>query len=229
MKRPAYRASGGTLPYGNLLASHDVAMEGYFWRFTMPESGRVVIALAGINKSDGGNWSTLGLAAHPGGFLRTAEHPSGSADPRILGAYADNAFRGNADRLQVDFGDSHLDVRISNQRFWPHRRFGGSSYFQSVPALNQYWRGCSAAGSREAPSSTDRAGISPGHRCTARRTGEREDSRNPGGGDRHRGSPILEPAWRLPAARSAPDLCAPKSPPSLPRYRTERYCGWVIR
>ncbi|BBE44646.1 hypothetical protein F6X56_10295 [Rhodococcus erythropolis] len=139
MKRPAYRASGATLPYGNLLASHDVAMEGYFWRFTMPGSGRVVIALAGINKSDGGNWSTLGLAAHPGGFLRTAEHPSGSADPRILGAYADNAFRGNADRLQVDFGDSHLDVRISNQRFWPHRRFGGSSYFQSVPALNQYW------------------------------------------------------------------------------------------
>ena len=139
MKLPAYRASGATLPYGNLLASHDVAMEGYFWRFTMPDSGRVVIALAGINKADGGSWSTLGLAAHPGGFLRTAEHPNGSADPRILGAYADNAFRGNADRLQVDFGDSHLDVRISNQRFWPHRRFGGSSYFQSVPALNQYW------------------------------------------------------------------------------------------
>src|SRR3546814_14797914 len=103
-------------------------MEGYFWRFTMPDSGRVVIALAGINKADGGSWSTLGLAAHPGGFLRTAEHPNGSADPRILGAYADNAFRRNAVRLQVDFADSHPAVPHSNQPFVPAPPFGGPGY-----------------------------------------------------------------------------------------------------
>ncbi|NMM83906.1 hypothetical protein B2J88_05970 [Rhodococcus sp. SRB_17] len=148
MNIPGYRSSGATVPYGNLLASHDVAMEGYFWRFTMPESNRVVIALAGINRASDGHWSTLGVGAHPGGFLCAVEHPSGEADPDTLGAYADNAFRGsadhvafrgNADHVHADFGNAQLDVRITEQRFWPRRRFGGSSYFQSVPALNQYW------------------------------------------------------------------------------------------
>ncbi|WP_260684240.1 tocopherol cyclase family protein [Rhodococcus sp. KBS0724] len=139
MKLPGYRSSGATTPYGNLFASHDVAMEGYFWRFTLPESGRVVIALAGINRAADGHWSTLAIAAHPGGFLSDTEHPSGYADPDRLGAYADDAFRGTTHRVHADLEAARLDVRITDQRFWPRRRFGGSSYFQSVPALNQYW------------------------------------------------------------------------------------------
>lgn len=134
-----YRSSGATAPFGNLLASHDVAMEGYFWRFTLPESKRVVIALAGINRSADGHWSTLAVAAHPGGFLAATEHPSGKADPTTLGAHADNAFWGNDHQVRTNFGAAQLDVRVTDQKFWPRRRFGGSSYFQSVPALNQYW------------------------------------------------------------------------------------------
>ncbi len=135
-----YRASGADLPFGDPLRAHNVAMEGYFWRFTQPETGRVVIALIGINRSPTGHWATLGLAAHPNGFLRTVVHPNGFADPDALGATADDAFIAEPDRVRVDLGpDARLDVRITDPAPWPRRRFGGSSIFQSVPALNQYW------------------------------------------------------------------------------------------
>ena len=75
----AYRSSGADLPFGDPLPAHDVAMEGYFWRFTDPASGRVVIALNGVNRGPDGHWATLGLAAHPNGFLRTVAHPEGTA------------------------------------------------------------------------------------------------------------------------------------------------------
>ncbi len=116
-------------------------MEGYFWRFTAPrDDGRILIALCGVNRADDGHWSTLGLGAHPTGFLRAIEHPDGEADPGELGARAGSAFDGSRDRLRVDLGDdAKLDARVSEPVPWGRRIFGGSSYFQSVPALNQYW------------------------------------------------------------------------------------------
>ena len=135
-----YRRTGADLPFGDPRAAHDVAMEGYFWRFTQRDTGRVLIALAGINRSDDGRWATLGVGAHPGGFLRTSAHPVAGADPERLGAFAGNAFHGTADRLRVDLGaDARLDVRIVDPVPWPRRRLGGSSIFHVVPALNQYW------------------------------------------------------------------------------------------
>ena len=137
-----YRAGGADLPWGDQLRSHPgVRMEGYFWRFTAPpEDGRSIIALCGINRADDGNWSTLGLASHPNGFLRAIEHPDGTADPTRLGAYAGSAFRGTAGSLRVDLGeDARLDVEVTDPIPWPAKPFGGSSLFQSVPALNQYW------------------------------------------------------------------------------------------
>ena len=53
--RPAARAPG-------------VRMEGYFWRFTDPASGRVLIALCGVNRARDGFWSTLGVARAPDGL-----------------------------------------------------------------------------------------------------------------------------------------------------------------
>ncbi len=116
-------------------------MEGYFWRFTAPRGdGRVLIALCGVNRADDGYWSTLGLATHPTGFLRAVEHPEGSADGDRLGARAGDAFDGTAGRLRVDLGeDARLDVTVADGRPWGRGPFGGSSWFQSVPALNQYW------------------------------------------------------------------------------------------
>lgn len=138
--RRAYRASGADGPFGDQLPAHDVAMEGYFWRFTEPSSGRVLIALNGVNRANDGHWATLGLAAHPHGFLRTAVHPIGRASTTGLGASAGDAFHGTADRLHVDLGhDAQLEVDVTCPVPWPRRSFGGSSIFQAVPALNQYW------------------------------------------------------------------------------------------
>jgi len=137
----AYRGTGADLPWGDPLPAHrGVRMEGYFWRFTDPAHGRVVIALCGVNRARDGFWSTLGLASHPNGFLRTVAHPEGWADPAALGARAGNAFAGSRDALAVDLGaDARLDVRITAPVPWPRRSLGGSSIFQAVPALNQYW------------------------------------------------------------------------------------------
>jgi hypothetical protein len=136
-----YRASGADLPFGDPLPAHGVAMEGYFWRFTDPSTGRVVIALNGVNRdATGSHWSTLGLAAHPNGFLRTTAHPVGHASAEGLGASAGEAFHGTADRLHVDLGpDARVDVRVEDPVPWPRPIVGGSSVFHAVPALNQYW------------------------------------------------------------------------------------------
>lgn len=137
----AYRASGADLPFGDPLRAHDVAMEGYFWRFTDPATGRVVIALNGVNRDRGGDhWATLGVAAHPTGFLRSVAHPVGHAAPDRLGAFAGEAFAGTADALRVDLGpDARIDVTVAGPAPWPRRVVGGSSVFQAVPGLNQYW------------------------------------------------------------------------------------------
>ena len=109
--RKAYRASGADRPFGDPLPAHGVAMEGYFWRFTDPATGRVVIALNGVNRANDGTWSTLGLAAHPHGFLRTTAHPVGYASADGLGAFAGDAFHGTADRLLVHLApDARLEV-----------------------------------------------------------------------------------------------------------------------
>lgn len=135
-----YRSTGADLPFGNQLPAHGVAMEGYFWRLTRPDTGDAVIALCGINRSADGPWATVGLAAHPGGFLRTAAHAEASADDNRLGARAGRVFAADDRRLQVDMGpDAQLDVSVRGHVLWPRGRFGGSSVFQTVPGLNQYW------------------------------------------------------------------------------------------
>ena len=136
----AYRASGADLPFRSPLPAHGVAMEGYFWRFTDPATGRVVITLNGVNRGPRGHWATLGLASQPNGFLRTVAHRTGHADPARLGVSAGDAFHGDERRVRVDLGpDARLDVRITDPVPWPRRSVGGSSVFQAVPGLNQYW------------------------------------------------------------------------------------------
>ncbi|MFM8527257.1 MAG: tocopherol cyclase family protein, partial [bacterium] len=137
-----YRGTGADLPWGDLLKAHPgVRLEGYFWRFTAPrDDGRVLIALCGVNRADDGTWSTLGLGSHPNGFLRAVEYPEGWADPDALGARAGNAFDGSVDGLTVALDpEAKLEVRVAAPVGWSRRSFGGSSVFQSVPALNQYW------------------------------------------------------------------------------------------
>lgn len=160
-----YRATGADLPFGDPLRAHGVAMEGYFLRITDRERGRVAIALIGVNRGPDGHWATLGLASdevtipleaggarRPGdgdrsssssaavSTLRLAAASHGWADPARIGARSGGQFEYRRDGIRVDMGeDARLHVDITDPVEWPHRAVGGSSIFQSVPALNQYW------------------------------------------------------------------------------------------
>lgn len=116
-------------------------MEGYFWRVTDPVTGRVVIALCGANQGPRGAWATVGLAAWPTGFIRTDALHRSWTDPGALGVRGGGlTFAGDAGRLRVDLGpDARVDLRVDGRHTWPHRVLGGSSVFQMVPGLNQYW------------------------------------------------------------------------------------------
>ena len=154
----AYRATGADLPFGDPLAAHGVDMEGYFWRLTdlgMPDRPhqRSLIALIGINRAndaDDSHWATVGFGAHPSPVLvvdalDTAEASTTGLAVRASGSSTNalgghGTFRATDRELHVDLGPgARVDLTISNARQWPRQRFGGSSWFQSVPALNQYW------------------------------------------------------------------------------------------
>lgn len=135
----AYRATGADLPGGDPLRAHGVGMEGYFWRFTDVPHGRTLIALIGVNQGPRGPWATVGLASSDG-FLRTAAVHTGWADPDSVGAAAGPVFAGDGRTVRVDLGpDARLDLVLQDTLGWPYRLFGGSSGFQLVPGLNQYW------------------------------------------------------------------------------------------
>ncbi|MDO5513531.1 tocopherol cyclase family protein [Corynebacterium sp.] len=139
-----YRATGADLPFGQPTRAHrGVSMEGYFWRLTDPATGRVLIALCGANEGPQGAWSTIGLAGS-NGFVRTDARDGSWTDPHRLGvrggAHHSPSFSGDEEHLRVDLGpDARLDIRFHDLKPWPHRAFGGSSVFQMIPGLNQYW------------------------------------------------------------------------------------------
>lgn len=138
----AYRASGADLPFGRPEYAHDVAMEGYFWRVTT--SDRVLIALIGVNGGPSGQWATVGVAlsAGPDGSpaaLVTDALNGAWADSHGLAAGSGSAFLGDDQRLRVRLLGCELDVAFSDLERWPPGIWGGSSVFQMIPGLNQYW------------------------------------------------------------------------------------------
>jgi hypothetical protein len=137
----AYRATGADPPFGDPRRAHDgVAMEGYFWRFSHAATGRVVVALCGVNRAPDGHWATVALAGHPGAFLREAAVMTASADPRRLGATAGDVFAGDRHRVRVDLGaDARLDVTLHDLHGWTRRPFGGVGAAHAIPGLSQYW------------------------------------------------------------------------------------------
>src|SRR3954449_6903566 len=64
----AYRRTRAALPFGDPRAAHGVGMEGYFWRFTDPRTGRVVIVICGACRAPDGPWALVAAGSHPGGF-----------------------------------------------------------------------------------------------------------------------------------------------------------------
>ena len=139
----AYRATGADLPFGDPTRAHGVAMEGYFWRVTDAPTGRVAIALIGVNRGPRGPWATVGIAtsAHgdrPAGLV-THALPGSWADPDALGAGSGSAFVGTGRGVRVDVPGASVALTITDPAVWPHRLAGGSSWLQMVPGLNQYW------------------------------------------------------------------------------------------
>lgn len=138
----AYRRTGADLPFGDPLPSHGAEMEGWFWRITDAAAGRVVVALCGVNRNPDGDWATVAVALHPGGVVHAAALDDAQADRTrfelAAGRDADGRIEATVDRLRVDLGGIHVDMRISDSYRWP-RAFGGGGVFSSVPFLNQYW------------------------------------------------------------------------------------------
>jgi len=113
----AYRRTGADVPFGDPLPSHGSEMEGWFWRVTDAASGRVVVALCGVNRHAAGDWATVAVAVHPGGVVRAAALDGADADRNRFALRAGTTpaarIEASADRLQVDLDDVHLDLRFT--------------------------------------------------------------------------------------------------------------------
>lgn len=127
-------------------------MEGWFWRVTHPETGRVVVALCGVNGHDEGDWATVAVAAHPGRIVRSAalDHAQAAQSHFSLtaGTVGSGRIEASGDRLTVDLDDVALDLRFSDSYAWP-RPFGGGGVFSAIPFLNQYWHPYRLGGSAD--------------------------------------------------------------------------------
>jgi hypothetical protein len=137
----AYRRTGADPPWGDPLAPHGVAMEGWFWRITDPANGRVAIVLCGCCRGDAGEWTLVGVAAAPDGIVRSAVCPPATIGPdgRTL-SVPDGVLEADGDMLRVALAeDARLEARFHSPTPWPRRSLGGLGVGQGVPGLGQYW------------------------------------------------------------------------------------------
>jgi hypothetical protein len=139
-----YRATGADLPFTDLRRAHDAGLEGYFWRFSHPPSGRVVVALCGVCRDGAGEaWATVAIAGHPGAFQRQADVDVASAatDRFALSAGpAGTVLSAGGDHLTVNLGpEARVDVALTERREWVRPPLGGVGIAHLVPGLGQYW------------------------------------------------------------------------------------------
>jgi hypothetical protein len=116
-------------------------MEGYFWRVTDVARERVLVVLCGVNRHPDGDWATVAVAAHPGGFVRSAVVPDArAATDRFLVTAGDGAFAATEAEVHVDLGDgARADLSLRQPVLWP-RLLGGGGVFSMIPFLGQYWQ-----------------------------------------------------------------------------------------
>jgi hypothetical protein len=137
----AYRRTGADLPWGDPVAPHGVAMEGWFWRITDPAGARAAIVLCGSCHGDAGDWTFVGLAAAPDGIVRSAICPPAriGADGRTL-SVPGGVLHANGRTLRVALGDdARLEATFASPAGWPRRSLGGLGLGHPVPLLGQYW------------------------------------------------------------------------------------------
>lgn len=136
--RSAYRRTGADLPGGDPRPTHGAEMEGWFWRFTDRDRGRVVLALCGVNRHADGDWATVAVAAHPGTAVRSAAADGATASPSTFQVDVPGVLRADATSLEVDVDAARLSVELHDTVGWPHR-LGAGGVFSAVPFLGQYW------------------------------------------------------------------------------------------
>jgi tocopherol cyclase len=137
----AYRATGADPPFGDPRGYHGVGMEGHFWRFTQPRTGAVAIVIVAISRdAQGRPWAMASMAAHPGGWVRSATLQDPWAAPRGLALRCGDAFAADECSLRLDLGpDAHLEATFADSLAWPRRAFGALGPAHVVPSLSQYW------------------------------------------------------------------------------------------
>lgn len=136
-----YRRTGANLPLGDPRPSHGAEMEGYFWRVTDVARQQVLVVLCGVNRHPEGDWATVAIATHPGGFVRSAVLENAWASPDEFRVTAgDGAFVATDTTVHIDLGpDAQADLQIDHGVRWP-RVLGGGGVFSVVPFLGQYWQ-----------------------------------------------------------------------------------------
>lgn len=120
--RSTWRRTGADLPFGDLGADRGTPFEGWYWRFSDPASGRVVVALCGGMRT----WALGALAAHPGYAVEQAV--AGSVG-EVLGGGA-----------SVRAGASHVEAELSDVVRWPRRMLGALGPAHLLPWMPQYWQ-----------------------------------------------------------------------------------------
>lgn len=134
----AFRRTGADLPGGDPRPTHHAEMEGWFWRITAPDAGRVVVALCGINRHADGPWATTAIAVHPGAVTRSAALPDAAASDTAFEVVVPGHLDAGPSHLRSSIDDVELDVALADLREWP-LRLGGGGLFSAVPWLSQYW------------------------------------------------------------------------------------------
>jgi tocopherol cyclase len=136
-----FRRSGANLPFGDPRPSHGAEMEGYFWRVTDVTAGRVLVVLCGVNRHPDGAWATVAVAAHPGGFVRSAVVPAAVArTDRFEVRAGEGTLEASESTVRVDLGEgARAELLVEHPVLWP-RALGGGGIFSVVPFLGQYWQ-----------------------------------------------------------------------------------------
>jgi tocopherol cyclase len=100
----------------------------------------VLVILCGINRHPDGDWATVAIAAHPGGFVRSAVVPHASAHTdRFHVVAGDGVFEADEHGVRVDLGDdARAELLLHHRVTWP-RLVGAGGLFATLPWLGQYW------------------------------------------------------------------------------------------
>ena len=118
----AWRRTGADLPYGDPGADRGTPFEGWYWRFSDPSSGRVVIGLCGGMRT----WALGAVASSPG---RAVEQTvAGSVGEVLPGGAA------------VRAGSSRVEAELSDVVAWPRRMLGALGPAHLLPWMPQYWQ-----------------------------------------------------------------------------------------